>query len=469
MALKTLARPVSKAAVSNPQFTYFGMAAKVIEVVEIDDDRVSLKVENLIEAGGIKKGQVVDVKFNDWHGKDIKCTESLNRGLGRAPGSILMLENCRMGEGGVVVANWLKAVAFSAMKDMSGDKRHKQRTLHEGFVTQPVISFGNPEAREGEAAYIVWPIMAEKQRLLVEVKGKWTRKEYDRAFVKDRLAKALGDGAAGAPGVRIESSVYEADKAVSIASMSQLSEELVKVLEGHNASALLRVVDDDGAVFTRRVDLPYNKETLSNADPAVIVSALLEKDIFGFWSRPEGAEREVYSTIPNEAVAEGLNANEVHLEIIPIRNVPYLGKNNQSSRMQLINSFINKEASQMDDFAVPYGVGDGSVDRAVRMVTIEEPVASGGPGRFLVGTPMALSKDSFSVANIPTAHFAGTAPANETSSEPHVTEDYIDGSGYELVAPSDQAPETVETEAPKAEEPEAASTGVRQVRSARRF
>lgn len=474
MALKDSVRPANKSAGGNGSapFKYFGLAAKVIEVHEIDDDRVSLKVEALIDTDVVKKGEVVDVKFNDWKGKDIKCTESLKRSFGNTPDSIVMLENCRL-DNGVVIANWMKAVAYSAVKNMTGDKRHKIRTLSEGYITQPVISFRNPDLREGEPPYINWPIMAEKASLLVEVKGRLGRREFDRAFAQEKLAIALGDGASGAPGVQIESSVYETHKAVAIASFSQLSEELIRILDQQNAAALIRTVDSDGEVFTRRVDVPYNRELGAKEKAVDVVSRLLERDIFGYYGRPEGGDRDTWMTVPNEAVATAMNNNEILVEIIPIRVVPYLGSNNQSSRMQLINSFINKAPQQMDDFSVPYGVGDVSLNRAVRMVTIEEPTKS-SKGTFLVGTPMALSKDAFHFTKVPTANYTpeaqvANAPVQEETSGSQ--DDYIDGTDYELVSPSqaEAAGEPAVVAEVEAVADQEVARPAQQVRAARRF
>ena len=163
-----------------------------LELEEIDTKAHALRGRVYIDTPPlVRRGDEITVTFGrgDAHWRMIEG--SLKKGQaappkGVAAKSLLVLENVYRDESGQIIARWVRT-ARSALKTLDESTRHDHRDVQRAWVSEPVLTFKNPNTNPQDPDYIEWPVTAT----CLNARGRDNEERvYDLPWLAARLQEA---------------------------------------------------------------------------------------------------------------------------------------------------------------------------------------------------------------------------------------------------------------------------------------
>ncbi|MFL9611081.1 hypothetical protein ACKF11_13420 [Methylobacillus sp. Pita2] len=364
-----------------------GNAAVKVLSVQNDDGIVKINAELLFDSIGRKAGEQIQVIYNP--DTAIKITENLKRGMGTSKDSILILENVVNGkEEGVVVARWI-TTAVSATKAMDEATGHHLREVEAVMLQTPTIFFKNPTPAAGEPEYINFGLTTTQQYLPVKNGNNSRRIVFDRAWLTGKLGDALKRESQGDyPNVSLSALALAPHSSILVTSIDGAIGEVVEITNNPNMVALVRIRDENNDVATAQIRRRYQQD-----------SDDLEKQL---------REGNLIRDIPNEALADELEAGNWKLEIVTGSDIPYLG----DTRTKVLSEVANTPLENLHNHTITFG--QESAGRVVDAIIVTMPTKDGTP--CFTHEPLRLTGSQRSaISYLKTPNFDVAEPARQAA------------------------------------------------------
>jgi len=319
---------------------------------------------------------------------------ALTKNIGKAPGSVLMLDSCYRDNNGVIISGWVNTITSEKEKSSDPESEHHHRDVLEVTAEVPVLTLANPELEQGEPKTIYWRLNQDTLKV-----GDNT---FDRNWLKAKVA------AADKKDVKIYFEMFEPDASQLVTDKESLAEVIAGLVQtGH--SALIRAFDSDGDVMTRKAYGNQDNDAQQTLDRL-------------------SADGIIYN-VDNDELFSGVAQGEVKLEVIPMDRKYYVGKTKES----ILSGFTGGRSKQMIG---AFGMGDNTNSIA----EVYAPVQTQNPGQenewqMPLGAMTRAGLFAGSFDNLETPHFGGAvdaapvAEANKDEDEPAFASPGIAASG----------------------------------------
>jgi len=335
----------------------------------VKGDSLTMKGTALMGNDIVKEGEEVTVvmgpSFND------QRVGPLTKGMGKQPGSVLMLDSCyRDRDTNNVMSNWANTI--TSQKEMASDPEspHNNRSVLSVISEVPTLRVPNRDRKEGEPETIYWRLNADTMTV-----GDNT---YDRQWLGEKTAKA------GLKESKIHFDMYEPQLSQVVSDKEALAEAISALVEG-GRSALIRAFDNEGEVMIRKAMGNQDNDAQASLDYLI--------------------ENGVIPRVENDVLFSEIAAGNVTLEVIPMDRKYYVG----STKESILSGFTGSKSKQM--------IGSfGMADNTANLADVYLAVQTMNPGQedewaMPLGAMVRGGSFAGDFDKLPTPHFAGEVAA----------------------------------------------------------
>ena len=299
------------------QHNAFGVVLNVA-TAQVVNDALVLTGSTLTQNAQLAAGSQVKVTFrgdaatravSNWtkgNGKSSLATPE------KSAGTFVTLESCYLtgekdGDQQVLSARWLNTLAQANNED------HRNRSFVENIIaTAPRLIFDNPNPQAGEPRSITLPVNAEKIRAKVDVDGQSTIRQFDRAWVVDKLKNV----SAGKK-VQVVIDTLEPSESEKVSSKDELESVLREQLaRGTKSMSMIRVSDGE-EIATRLIYVPFKRTT--GEDGKAVYAPDVDQAISDLF------KYNIVKDVNNEVLAGAIADGQLVAEVIPGYRMTYAG------------------------------------------------------------------------------------------------------------------------------------------------
>lgn len=349
------------------------------------------------------------------------CTENLKKGVGAAPGSVLVFGGAwRDAQSGRMSIGWINT-AVSAQKQQAGMNGHDSREIREVYAQMPYLEFTNVNRRQGEPPWIRWGLTLDTARLRVERDGRWEVAEFTRDWLATKLRQAWEARTGDEVRVNHWLPVLRQDRVVPVQDLAGAREAARALMDENPHYKLIARVSDGTEVVTAY--LPYKAKHTGAAD---YVERLFER-LPGFAENgdpvvdPQTGEQilvdryALMQGVDNTLLLQEAAAGRVLVEFLPRENL-LLSSKNAPGMANDVKRILTVESNQaLHQQALAFGIGRDAVSRVALVVQAQDSAV------YVVGGPYRLDAGpQYELGTVP-SHYLGRAAGPAPQAAPSVT------------------------------------------------
>jgi len=325
----------------------------------------------------VKEGEAVTVMMGAAF--DDRRVKSLTGGMGKQPGSVLMLDSCyRDRDTGNVMSNWANTITSQKEMASDPDSPHNNRSVLAVISEVPTLRVPNRDRKDGEPETIYWRLNADTMKV-----GDNT---YDRQWLNEKTS-ILKE-------VKIHFDMYEPQDSQVVSDKEALAEVVSSLVES-GRSALIRAFDNEGEVMIRKAMGNQANDAQASLDYLI--------------------ENGIIPRVDNDVLFSEIAAGNVTLEVMPMDRKYYVGDTKES----ILSGFTGSKAKQM--------IGSfGMADNTSNLAEVYLAVQTMNPGQddewaMPLGAMVRGGGFSGDFDKLPSPHFSGdvvVTPTPEAAATP---------------------------------------------------